>query len=118
MLQTIAFEAALQYHPPDEIELRYNLPTGTFEQMLDEPRFSAMVAAARREIDETGAQTRLVAKRLTAQLVPEIARIVSDPRAAHRDRIDAFKALATVAGVNKDEANTGNAFAIQINLNQ
>lgn len=75
-----------------------------------------MVASARREIDETGDQIRLVARRLLADVVPKIALIAADDNVSPRDRVDAFRALLTVAGADKQKNEGGQAFMVQINL--
>lgn len=115
-LQSLAAEVALQYHPPDELAAQYEVSESYLEQLLSDSQFQAMVASARREIDETGEQVRLVARRMVSQLVPEMATIVTGTRNSPRDRIDAFKALTAVAGVAKEQEQRQQAFAIQINL--
>lgn len=115
-LRTLAAEVALRYHPPAELAVQYEVSDDYLEQLMDDPQFQAMVATARREIDETGEQVRLVARRLVAQLVPEVSTIVTDPKHSPRDRVDAFKALTAVAGVQQEKEGGTQAFAIQINL--
>lgn len=115
-LHKLAAEIALQYHSPVELAAQHEIPPTYLSKLLDDPRFQAMVASARREIDETGDQIRLVARRLLADVVPKIALIAADDNVSPRDRVDAFRALLTVAGADKQKNEGGQAFMVQINL--
>lgn len=115
-LETLAYELALEYHSPAELAARFSLPVSLLEQMADEPMFQAKVLDQRRKIDESGDQTRLLARRLVNQLVPRMASLANDDNEEAKDRIAAFKVLKEVAGIADESAGAGTGFAIQINL--
>ena len=116
-LEKLAYELALEYHAPEDLEVQFGQPEGILAQMLDMPEFQRRVHAARRQIDEAGDQTRLVARKMVAELVPVIAQLVTSKLVDPKDRIAAFKTLKEVAGITEnDKMGTGGAFAIQINI--
>jgi hypothetical protein len=115
-LQELAYELALGYHPPDELAARFQLPEHLLRSIADEPRFKAIVVEQRRQIDETGDETRLVARKLVSQLVPVVASMVANDMVDAKDRIAAFKVLKEVAGITDTSGGGGGGFAIQINL--
>lgn len=117
-LEQLAYEFALEYHSPDDLAVRFSLPPAVVTQIYDEPRFKALVLEQRRQIDETGDQTRLVARKMVAELVPVIAAMVASESVDGKDRIAGFKALKEVAGISDGAgAAAGGGFAIQININ-
>src|SRR6056297_649104 len=116
-LEKLAYELALEYHAPEDLEVQFGLPEGILAQMLDMPEFQRRVHAARRQIDEAGDQTRLVARKMVAELVPVIAQLVNNAGIDAKDRIAAFKTLKELAGITEnDKMGAGGAFAIQINI--
>lgn len=116
-LETLAYELALEYHSPEELAARFSLPVSLLEQMVDEPMFQAKVLDQRRKIDESGDQTRLLARRLVNQLVPSMADLANSPSEEAKDRIAAFKVLKEVAGIaDTENGPMDGGFAIQINL--
>jgi len=115
-LQELAYELALGYHPPAELAARFQLPTTLLESIAVEPRFQALMYEQRRQIDESGDETRLVARKLVSQLVPVVASMVNSDQIDAKDRIAAFKVLKEVAGISDTSGGGGGGFAIQINL--
>lgn len=116
-LQTLAYEIALEYHPPEDLAARYGVPLALLTQLATVDNFQSMVLKARREIDESGDQLRMLARKLAGTLLPEMASLARDTTARHADRVAAFKCLADVGDLNKaTPAGNANNFAIQINL--
>lgn len=116
-LNDLAYELALGYHPPEDLAARVRLPVQTIHDVAGMPEFRALVADARRRIDESGDKTRIVARKLVSELVPVIARLAAADHVDPKDRIAAFKELRAVAGINDSDGQARNGmFAIQINL--
>lgn len=116
-LETLAYELALEYHSPEELAARFSLPANVLTEVAHLPEFKARVLDQRRKIDESGDQTRLLARRLVNQLVPAMARLADSDSEEAKDRIAAFKVLKEVAGIADTEGGPlGGGFAIQINL--
>lgn len=116
-LETLAYELALEYHSPEELAARFSLPASVLTEMASMPEFRSRILDQRRKIDESGDQTRLLARRLVNQLVPSMATLADDDTQEAKDRIAAFKVLKEVAGIaDTENGPAGGGFAIQINL--
>jgi hypothetical protein len=113
----LAFEVALEYFPPEDLQLRFNLSEDQYQSITEDPRFQAKVLEHRRSIDENGTQFRVLARKLAAVNLPQLHQIANDPRANPGDRISAVKALASFGGFDKPDSGGGNtAFQVNINL--
>lgn len=114
----LAFEVALEYFPPQQLQLRYDLSADQYEQITHTTKFQKLVLAHRRDIDENGTQFKVLARKLATINLPKLHEIIQDPTASHSDRISAHTALARFGGLDKSEsADRGNtAFALQINF--
>lgn len=114
----LAFEVALEYFAPEQLQLRYDLSGEQYEQIVHTNKFQKLVLAHRRDIDENGTQFKVLARKLATINLPKLHEIIQDPTASHSDRISAHTALARFGGLDKSEsADRGNtAFALQINF--
>lgn len=115
----LAFEVALGYYTPEELDLKYSLTPERRELVQASPEFQRAVALYRREIDETGEEFKLKARKLASELLPELALIVADDKLSTSDRINAYKELARLSGYGRDDAAAGQtqaAFQLQINF--
>lgn len=116
-LTDLAYEVALGYHPPEDLAAKLGMSPVALEQTIALPPFKALVADARRQIDEGGDKTRIVARKLVSELVPVLAQIAATDHFDAKDRIAAFKELRAVAGIGDQDGQARNGmFAIQINL--
>ncbi len=116
----LAFEVALGYFSPQELQLRFGVAPEVLRALREDERFKRAVLAYRREIDETGTQFKVKARKLASIVLDDLGVIALDPTVDTMDRIQAIRDLARYAGYAKDEAPqaANNAFAIQINLSQ
>ena len=114
----LAFEVALGYYTPEELQLRFGLSETRYSQVRALPAFQKIVDSHRRDIDEKGTQFKLKARKLASALLPEVAAVVADPTASHADRISAFNTLAKMAGYGKEETqNAPQGFSVNITFN-
>ena len=117
----LAFEVALGYYSPEELQLKFDLSEEQYDQVQRTPAFEKAVAHYRREIDEDGTEFKLKARKLASTLLPELGEIAADPSASHSDRISAIREMCRLAGYGKEETaqNPGNAgFTVNINMPQ
>lgn len=111
----LAFEVALEYYAPEELQARFELSPVEFEKIQSSPLFKNAVLAARREIDEQGTQFKVLARKLASVSLPQLLQIANDPIASHADRISAITALAKFSGFDREEKSGGNT-AFQLNI--
>ena len=114
----LAFETALGYFTPEELELKFSLTSERRRLIEASVDFQRAVALYRREIDETGEEFRLKVRKLASALLPELAAIVSDDSQSASDRISAYKEIARLSGYGREEApgQGSPTFALQINF--
>lgn len=114
----LAFEVALEYHTPEQLQRKYDLTADQYNAVLQTPRFLAAVDTAQRTIDEDGTQFKLLARRLSTVLLPKLAEVANDQYAKDADRINAIKEVARLAGYGKEEAASGSntGFSVTINV--
>ena len=116
-LDLLAYEVALAYYPPNDLATYYRLAPATLEAICEMPEFQRRVMEHRRKIDEDGAKTKLAARKMVAESLPEIAAMVYDEQASFADRLAAYRVLTGIAGVQKPEGDEGEKFQINIQVN-
>ena len=117
-LKSLADELAFGYFTPEELATRYDLPAPQILKLAENSEFSKLVLDARKGVDEKGHKTRLMARKLVAELVPEVARMVVNQQAEYADRLNAFKQLVAIAQItNEDTGQAGSGFAVNIQIN-
>lgn len=119
-MEELAFEAALGYYTPEELQLKYDLSPERYRAIAATPVFSRAKNTFRRQIDEEGQQFRVKARKMAAECLDVLFQIAGDPREATSDRISAVQALCRYAGMEKGvEVSSGNnAFSVNIQINQ
>lgn len=116
-LTDLAFEVALRYYTPDELQMRFELTADEYEQILQAQQFQQLQLAAARDIDEKGKQFKVLARKLATESLPNLFAIAGDSEASNSDRIAAITALSRFAGFDKEQGQQGNtAFQVNINL--
>ena len=116
-LTDLAFELALRYYTPEELQLRYELTPEQFETITSKEQFKQLQLAAARNIDERGKQFKVLARKLATESLPNLFEIAADQDASHSDRIAAVTALSRFAGFDKQEQASGNkAFQVVFNM--
>lgn len=113
----LAFEVALGYYTPEELQIKFDLSDTDLDAAQRLPQFQRAVTNYRREIDEDGTEFKLKARKLASELLPELATIAADGQASHKDRIDAIREMAKLAGYGKEDAKSPNgAEGFQVNI--
>jgi len=121
-LHELAYEVALKYHPPEELQLQFSLSPEDYERIVAAPHFQRAVSAYMRYIDEDAKQAKLKVKRLASTLVEEVARIAMDPTLDPAVRLRAIENMCRYADLDKpqkgdDAALTAAPFTINIQVN-
>lgn len=115
-LKDLAFEVALRYYTPQELQVKYRISETQFEDITTRDGFKRLTLAAGREIDESGKQFKVLARKLATESLPNLFSIAQDPQASHADRIAAINALAKYSGFEKEQQTGNTAFQVNINL--
>lgn len=115
-VQDLAFEVALGYHTPDELRTQFDLTPEAYSQLCTSPAFQRLQVACRREIDEQGKQFKVLARKLSTEVLPELGAIALDSQASHADRISAINALAKFGGLTTEEKTPQGNTAFQVNI--
>lgn len=109
MLMRLQYDLAIGIHTPEELAQRYGFSDSADLQAYFARRPSLISATAKMkalfESDE-GTETRVRAKAMLAaeKLIPPVARIAGNPHVAPQQRIDAFKQLSRVGGLDGSAA--------------
>ena len=118
-LDNLAFEVALQYFSPDELQIKYDLSRDQYDRLVEHPGFKRAVDSYRREIDEEGHHFKIKARRMASEVLDTFFELAGDPTVAPADRINAAKQLCQYAGIDKDTGTEKNeGFTVNIQLNQ
>ena len=121
-LHELAYEVALGYHTPEELQNKFSLPEDDYDRLVDAPHFKRAVSSYMRVIDEDAKQAKLKVKRLASHLVEQVAFMASDPSLDPAIRLRAIEDICRYAELDKpqkdDGAATGNVpFTINIQVN-
>ncbi len=117
-LADLAFEVALGYYTPDELQTRFDLSPTQFDHTTRTPAFQRAVQVFRRQIDEEGQEFRIKARKMASESLTVLFQIAGDDMADQADRIKAVEALCRYAGFDKgaESGPTNQAFVVNINL--
>lgn len=116
----LAFEVAFKYYTPEELQQQFDLTLEQYTAITRDPTFVKAVQAYRREIDETGADFKVKARKLAFVVLGDLAVLAQDITLEPKDRIDAIREISRLAGYGLKEEGAGGAapaFALQIVLN-
>lgn len=121
-LQELAYEVALKYHPPEELQNQFSLSVDEYEQVTSTPHFRRAVSSYMRIIDEDAKQAKLKVKRLASTLVEEVAKMAIDTSLDPAVRLRAIENMCRYAELdrpqkNDDAALTASPFTINIQVN-
>ena len=101
----LAFETALGYYSPEELQLKYELSSQRFAILQNTKTFKQAVQAYRREIDEAGEHFKLKARRMASEVLDVLFELAGDPNTSSGDRIKAVDHLCKYAGFDKEQEN-------------
>jgi len=121
-VQELAYEVALEYHPPQELMNKYNLAEDEYQRLIAAPHFTRAVSSYRRIIDEDSIQAKLKVKRMASVLVEHVGIMAADPTLDPAVRLRAIEDLCRYAELDrpaKDDsaANQGTGFTVNIQIN-
>ncbi|HMA78456.1 MAG TPA: hypothetical protein VKP88_05010 [Candidatus Paceibacterota bacterium] len=121
-LQELAYDIALEYHPPDELRDKYDLAQDDYERVCQSVPVKRAVASYKRMIDEETTQARLKTKRLASTLIEEVGAIALDRTLDPAVRLRAIEDVCKYAELEKpskqEDANANTApFMINIQVN-
>ena len=121
-LQELAYDIALEYHPPDELRAKYDLAQEDFDRVCNSVPVQRAVASYKRMIDEETTQARLKTKRLASTLIEEVGAIALDRTLDPAVRLRAIEDVCKYAELEKpsrqDDAAANTApFMINIQVN-
>lgn len=121
-LQELAYDIALEYHPPAELQAKYDLDDDNFERVCNSVPVKRAVASYRRMIDEETAQARLKTKRLASALIEEVGAMAMDRTLDPAVRLRAIEDICKYAELEKppkqdDSASSQSPFMINIQVN-
>jgi hypothetical protein len=122
LIQRLIYDLAAQIHEPPTLAMRYGFPDvlAMRRYLSKHPQIvkAAQKAKALMESDEnTESRVRLRAMHATEDLIPAAHGIALDPRIAPQQRIDAFKQLSRVSGLDSAAAKTAGAGGPAFTLN-
>ena len=121
-LQELAYDIALEYHPPDELRAKYDLSEDDYERVCQSVPVKRAVASYKRMIDEETTQARLKTKRLASVLIEEVGAMAMDRTLDPAVRLRAIEDVCKYAELEKpsktdDSASTQAPFMINIQVN-
>lgn len=105
-----AYEMALGYFEPEELRKVFKLLPEGFKAYIESDEMQTRIAVKRREIDESPNALRILARRAARKAVEANAKLVEDPDAPARTRMEAGRQLREYAVVaDKDALKKGSA---------
>lgn len=120
-LAELAFEVALGYYTPEDLQVKYDLTLEQYSKIKRLPQFKRAVQVFKRQIDEEGQQFRVKARKMATETLDVLFNLAADDEAANLDRIRAVEALCRYAGFEKgvaDSAQGNQGFTVNIQINQ
>ena len=122
-LQELAYDIALEYHPPHELQAKYDLAPDDYDRVCQSVPVKRAVASYKRMIDEETTQARLKTKRLASTLIEEVGAIALDRTLDPAVRLRAIEDVCKYAELEKparqdDASNNSAPFTINIQVNQ
>ena len=116
-----AYEVALGYFEPEELRKIFKLLPEGFNQYMASDEMATRIALKKREIDESPNALRILARRAARKAVEANAKLVEDPDAPAKTRMEAgrqlreFAVVADRESLAKGDADEG-AVIIRTNL--
>jgi hypothetical protein len=116
----LAYELALGYYEHEELRRVIRILPEGWKALMESDNFRTRVTMKRREIDESPDALRIHARRAARVAIDEYAKLVKDPDAPAKTRMEAGRQLREYAMVADREAledpNAGQAIIIRTNL--
>ena len=118
-VEEMAFEVALGYFTPEDLQLKYDLTESHYNHITTLPAFKKATADYRREIDDEGIAFRLRARKCAEDILEELYSMAFDQTLDAKDRLKAMEMMCKYAGfeTHKQEGDGGVKLQIFTNLN-
>lgn len=118
----LAYDIALEYHTPEELQLQYSLSPDEYDSLLRSPHVSRAINAYKKLVDEDASQAKLKVKRLASVLVEQVAGIALDKTNDPQVRLRAIEDICRYADLDKpnkqdDQQANASPFTINIQVN-
>lgn len=114
-VQSLAFEVALGYFTPEELQLKFDLSPEAYEKITHMPAFRQAEGDYRREIDDEGIAFRLRARKAAEQILMELYEMAFDRSIEAKDRLKAMEMLCRYAGF-ESQAKEGNDGGLKLQI--
>lgn len=116
-VEELAFEVALGYFTPEELQLKYDMTPVQYEHVTKLPAFRKAEADYRREIDDEGIAFKLRARRAAEDILTELYAISFNQNIDAKDRLKAMEMLCRYAGFETAKSEDGGGVKLQIYTN-
>jgi len=116
-VEEMAFEVALGYFTPEDLQLKYELSPAHYDHIVGLPAFRKATADYRREIDDEGIAFRLRARKAAEEVLDEIYAAAFDRTEDLKDRLKAAEMLCKYAGFETAKADGEGGVKLQIFTN-
>lgn len=116
-VQELAFEVALGYFTPEDLQLKYDLTPDQYAHVTALPSFRKASADYRREIDDEGIAFKLRARKAAEDILEELHAMAFDQRLDAKDRLKAMEMVCKYAGFEAQRVDDGGGVKLQIFTN-
>lgn len=117
-VQNLAFEVALGYFTPEELQTKFGLTPEAYQQITSMVDFRRAEADYRREIDDEGIAFRLRARKAAEEILSEMYAMAFDQTLDAKDRLRAMELMCKYAGFDANKAEgEGGGVKLQIYTN-
>jgi hypothetical protein len=116
-VQEFAFEVALGYFTPEELQLKYNLSPEQYAHVSTLAPFRKAVGDYRREIDDEGIAFRLRARKAAEDILTELHSMAFNQTLDAPHRLKAMEMLCKYAGFETKREDTNQGVKLQIFTN-
>lgn len=113
----LAFEVALGYFTPEDLQLKYDLSPEQYDRVTNLPAFRRASADYRREIDDEGIAFKLRARKAAEDILDELHHMAFNQVLDAKDRLKAMEMLCRYAGFETQKQEDGNGVKLQIVTN-
>jgi hypothetical protein len=117
-LEELAFQLALQYHPPEELCVSFGITEPVLNVLQRTPEFARKVQAYQQKIADDGTAFKLKARHILDVLLDELPAIALDQHEDAKNRLKAVDMIAEFADrkPKRDDSDGGVKLVINTNL--
>lgn len=116
-VEALAFEVALEYFTPEDLQLKFDLTPEKYQAITTMPAFRRAVNDYAREINDEGVAFRLRARKAAEDILDELHAMAFDQRLEAKDRLKAMEMMCRYAGFESQRQEDGSGVKLQIVTN-